>query len=234
MKFRLMRDCLLRAVIVVLLTVGVALFATSAIAANVDYEDKSVGPVPAGTELVFDHPLHIQGSSDSEIADGVACAPNCPNNGTKYQLSFASGFAGTISIAGDPIPVSCDPAECNAFDLFTIDIAEPLPGSGPILVLFTGFTVGGESPSFEFTTDGVMDGAGGQPDFETVVLPDTFRNVYALGIVAAAPYVGVAIDNLVVEPVQPVPALAPFGLGALALVLCVTATWFGRARATVR
>jgi hypothetical protein len=53
-----------------------------------------------------------------------------------------------------------------------------------------------------------------------------------VAIIAAAPYLGVAIDNIIVEPeIQPVPALGPFGLGTLALALCGCATRFGRTRA---
>jgi hypothetical protein len=235
MKFRLTHDCLLQIAIVVLLAAGVTAFATSALAANADYEDQALGAVTPGTPLVFDIPLYVQALADSEVTDGVACAPNCPNNGTKYQLNYGSGFAGSLAITGEPIPVSCTPEDCSPFDLIQIDVAEPLPDSGPVSMIFFGTTAGGDSLEFNFETDGVMDGAGGQPDFETVVLPDTFRDLASVLVIDAAPYQGVAIDNIVVEPaVQPVPALAPFGLGALALVLCASATWLGRTRATAR
>jgi len=229
MKFRWVRDCLLRAAIIVLLSVGVAVFATAALAANVDYEGETLGPVPPNTPLVFDHPLYITALAESDVTDGVACAPNCPDNGTIYQLSYGSGFAGFLTISGDP---SC--LECNPFDLFKIDVAEPSPGSGPIGLSFLGTTATGESLQFDFVSDGVFDGPGGQPDFETVVLPDTFRDLGNVGILVTAPYLGVAIDNIIVEEIQAAPALTPWGLGALVLVLGVSATRFRHTRATAR
>jgi hypothetical protein len=232
MEFRWVRDCPLRAVIIVLLSAGVALFATAAQAANVDYEGETLGPVVPSTPLVFDHPLYITALAESDVTDGVGCAPNCPANGTTFQLSYGSGFTGLLTISGEPTPVSCP--DCSPFDLFKIDVAEPTRDAGPISLGFLGTTADGESVQFDFVSDGIVDGPGGQPDFETVVLPDTFRNLGNVGILVATPYLGVAIDNIIVEPIQPVPALAPFGLGALALVLCLTATWFGRARAAVR
>ena len=114
MKFRWVRDCLLRAVIVVLLSLGVALFATAAIAANVDYEGESLGAVPPSIPLVFDHPLYVTALAASDVTDGVGCAPNCPDNGTKFQLSYGSGFAGLLAITGEPTPVSCP--DCSPFD----------------------------------------------------------------------------------------------------------------------
>jgi hypothetical protein len=232
MKFQWVRDCLLRAVIAVLLSVGVALFATAAFAANVDYEGESLGAVPPNTPLAFDHPLYVTALAESDVTDGVACAPNCPDNGTKYHLNHGSGFAGTLTITGEPIPVSCDP-DCSPFDLFKIDVAEPHPGSGPVTMIFFGTTSGGESLEFNFVTDGIVDGVGGEADFETVVFPDTFRDLASVAVIDAAPYLGVAIDNIIVEPeIQPAPALAPWGLGALALVLCTSATLFRHTRAT--
>jgi hypothetical protein len=209
-------------------------YATAALAANVDYEDKPLGAVTPNTPLVFNHPLYVQALAESEIADGVSCAPNCPDNGTKYHLNHGSGFAGTLTITGEPIPLSCDP-DCSPFDLFKIDVAEPHPGSGPVTMIFLGTTSGGESLEFNFVTDGIVDGVGGEADFETVVFPDTFRDLASVAVIDAAPYLGVAIDNIIVEPeIQPAPALAPLSLGMLALVLCVTAIWFGRTRATAR
>jgi len=234
MELRLTHDCLLRAVTGALLSAGIAAFSTAALAGNVDYEDQPLGAVLPNTPLVFDHPLYVQALDDSDIADGVACAPNCPSNGSKYQLSYGSGFAGAVTISGEPIPVSCDP-DCSPFDLFEIDVAEPLPGTGPISLIIYGYPVDAAALDLAFVTDGIVDGTGGEADFETIVLPDTFRNLSSVVIIAAAPYLGVAIDNIVVEPeIQPAPALAPLGLGVLALAMCASAAWFGRERTTTR
>jgi hypothetical protein len=199
-------------------------FATAALAANIDYEGETVGAVPPSTQLLFDGPFYVTALDVSEIEDGVACAPNCPDNGTKYQLSHGSGFAGALLITGEPLPLSCEP-NCRRFDLFRIDVAEPSPGTGPIGLIFLGSSPD-VSLQFDFTTDGIVDGPGGQEDFETVVLPDTFRDLNSVLIISAAPYMGVAIDNIIVEPeIEPVPALGPFGLGTLALSLCAGAAW---------
>jgi hypothetical protein len=207
-------------------------FATAALAANVDYEDKPLGAVTPNVPLVFDHPLYITAIDVSSIEDGVACAPNCPDNGTKYQLSLGAGFAGLLTLHGEPLPVSCP--DCSPFDLFEIDIAEPSPGAGPISLWFQGVTASGEALEFGFVSDGVFDGPGGQPDFETVVLPDTFRNLGRVSILVGAPYLGVALDNIVLNEVQAAPALTPCGIGALVLVLGISANPLRQTRATAR
>lgn len=195
MKFRLIRKGLLQTVIAVLSLTGASLFATAALAANVDYEDEALGAVPPGTPLVFDHPLYITALAESDIVDGVGCAPNCPSNGTQFQLSYGAGYAGVLTIIGE---VSCP--NCSPFDLFKIDVAEPTLDAGPIGLTFMGATAAGEQLQFNFLSDGIVDGPGSQPDFETVVLPDTFRNLGYVNILVTAPYLGVAIDNIIVEP----------------------------------
>ena len=217
MKFRLTHNCLLQAMTVVLSSAGAAAFATAGLAANVDYEGESLGPVPPGTQLVFEGPVFVQALDTSEIEDGVACAPNCPDNGTKYQLSHGGGFLGSVGIWIDPDLGSCSP-DCNLFDLFKIDVAEPTLGTGPISLIF----LGGSEP-FEFVTDGVVDGVGGQADFETVVLPDTFRDLESVIIISAAPYLGVAIDNIIVVP-------EPGGLAALGSGIAMLALLHRRRR----
>jgi hypothetical protein len=216
MKLRLTHNCLLQAMIVVLSSAGAAAFATVGLAANVDYEGEPLGPVPPLTVLVFEGPVFVQALDTSEIADGVACAPNCPDNGTKYQLSHGAGIAGSVFIWIDPDLESCRP-DCNPFDLSKIDVAEPTLSTGPInLIIFAAFREGG-GELFEFVTDGVVDGVGGQADFETVVLPDRFRDLESVIIVSAFPYLGVAIDNIIVVP-EP-RALTALGSGIAMLAL---------------
>ena len=229
MTFRLTPQSLLQAVIYALSSSGAAAFAGAALAANVDYEGESVGPVPPSTTLVFDGPVYVTTTSATEIADGAACAPNCPDNGTKYHLNYQSGFAGLIGFRRQ---VDCSP-NCDLVDLYKIDVAEADPGSGPVSLGFIAVGVNAP-PTFTFTTDGVADGVGGAADFETVTLPDTFRNMESIAIQSLDSGVGFAIDNIIVEPEPPVPALGPFGVGMLALSLCVSAAWFWRARAAVR
>jgi hypothetical protein len=229
MTFRLTPQSLLQAVIYALSSAGAAAFAGAALAANVDYEGESVGPVPPNTDLVFAGPVYVRTTSATEIADGVACAPNCPDNGTKYHLNHQSGFAGLIGFARE---LNCSP-NCDLIDLYKIDVAEANPGSGPVGLTFIPLGVN-PPPNFLFTTDGVADGPGGAPDFETVTLPATYRNMEAVAMISTDSGVGFAIDNIIVELEPPVPALGPFGLGMLALSLCISAAWFARAHATVR
>ena len=229
MTFQLTPQSLLQAVIHTLSSAGAAAFASTALAANVDYEGESVGPVPPGTTLVFEGPVLVSTFGASDIADGVACAPNCPDNGTKYHLNYQSGFAGLIGFRRQ---VDCPP-NCDLVDLYKIDVAEANPGSGPVWLGFIAVGVNAP-PTFTFTTDGVADGPGGAADFETVTLPDTFRDMETITIQSLDFGEGFAIDNIIVEPAPPVPALGPFGVGMLALSLCVSAAWFGRARAAVR
>jgi len=228
-NFRLARDFLLRTTIVLATSVGAAVLTTAALASNVDYEGEALGAVPPGTPLVFEHPLYVTALAESDIVDGDGCAPNCPSNGTQFQLSYGAGFAGLLTISGE-YPVSCP--DCSPFDLFEIDVAEPTLGTGPIGLVLLGATAAGEQLQFDFVSDGIVDGPGGQPDFETVVLPDTFRNLGYVNILVTAPYLGVAIDNIIVEEIQAAPALTPWGLGALVLVLGVSATRFRHTRAT--
>lgn len=206
--------------VMTLSVVGAAL-ATAAHAANVDYEGEPLGPLLPTTQLVFEGPLYVQANGESEIVDGGACAPNCPDNGTTYHLSHGQGFGGALTISGD------DP-----IDLFSIDVAEPAPGVGSILLLIQPVPAAGGEGAGEllfFDTDGIADGPGGQPDFETLVFPDTWRDLDAVVIVSAAPYLGLGLDNIIVVPeIPPVPSLAPISLGALALALCVSAVWVSR------
>lgn len=209
----------LRAAIFVVSSVGAALFSTAGLAANVDYEGETLGSVTPSTPLEFEGPIYITALGTSEIEDGAACAPNCPHNDTIYQLSHGAGFAGALTIGADPDAGSCSP-NCNSFHLFKLDVAEPNTSTGSLSLIIQPIPADGSGADlFFFDTDGVVDGAGGQPDFETIVFPSTFRDLEAVVIVSAPPYMGVAIDNLIVEP-QPTPTLTPLGLGALALALC--------------
>ena len=64
------------------------------------------------------------------------------------------------------------------------------------------------------------------------MFPEDYTDLEAVVIVSAAPYMGFAMDNIIVGPLvqpAPIPALVPSGLGALALTLCITAVCFRRA-----
>jgi hypothetical protein len=190
---------LLGARIILFSSVGAVLLATASLAANVDYEGEPLGAVPPNTQLAFPGPIYVQALADSEIEDGESCAPNCPDNGTNYQLSHGEGFAGALLITGDADSDACTP-NCNLIDLYEIDVAEPSTGTGPISLIFYGSSsVTGESYEFSFLSDGIVDGVGGQTDFETVVLPDTYRDLDSVLIISATPYLGVAIDNIIVD-----------------------------------
>ena len=68
------------------------------------------------------------------------------------------------------------------------------------------------------STDGIADGPGGAPDFETFTLPASFSDVVSVSIFTTMPPNGFAVDNLVTEaPV--VPTMGTWGLAALATAL---------------
>ncbi len=208
--------------------VAVVLLCATSARANVDYEDQAVGPLAPGAVLSFDGPLFVISSfAPTEIADGVACAPNCPDNGTKYQKTDTSGVGGGISVQGSLDIPDCAP-DCNRFDLLSIDVAEPTQSSGPVWVIITPLSTGTPvPPAVGFTTDGVADGPGGAPDFETVTLPGDWRDLEQVVVISGTPGVGFAIDNLITEPAT-VPALGSWGLLALAGAIAGAAWRFSR------
>jgi hypothetical protein len=112
---------------------------------------------------------------------------------------------------------TCAPS-CVPFDLLSIDLAEPTQSSGPVPIGITGHLQSGGTIELGFTTDGIADGPGGVPDFETFTLPPNFRDLVNVFIFTTMPPNGFAVDNLVTEaPV--VPTIGTWGLAALATAL---------------
>jgi len=206
--------------------VTVLLLGTTSARADVDYEDQPVGPV-VGT-LSFPGPIFIRSVLPTEIADGGACAPNCPDNGTKYQKSPNPGVGGALQVYASADIDTCAP-NCVPFDLLSIDLAEPTQSSGPVPIGITGHLQSGGTIELLFTTDGIADGPGGAPDFETYTLPPAFQDVVSVFIFATLPPNGFAVDNLVTEaPV--VPTMGTWGLAALVTALAGVGWRLFRAR----
>ncbi len=202
--------------------IATLVLSSAATAANLDYETEPLGLLPSGTDLAIGVPAYyyVGTTGLSAIEDGVGCAPSCPSNATKYHRNFNSGFGNIILIKAEPGGVC---AGCDPFDLLKIDIAESDPSSGPVNVLIVAFGAGAPPP-MGFLTDGIADGPGGQPDFQTLTLPATYVNLDAVSLSSATPGLGIAIDNIVVDGAAPVPALSPLALAALALTLVITAS----------
>jgi len=200
---------------------------TAANADDIDYEEEPVGALPSGTELTIGAPpYYIAMTGLSAIEDGLTCAPACPDNGTIYHRNFDSGFANIIAIRADPDSGCVD---CVPIDLLKIDVAESDPTAGPVTVLILALGAGAPPP-FGFVTDGIADGPGGLPDFETVTLPATFVGLDIVTVSSATPGLGIAIDNIEVDGAIPLPALSPIALATLTLFLCITASCVDRKR----
>jgi hypothetical protein len=129
-------------------------------------------------------------------------APELPHNGTVYLQaavgnSLAFGFTdGTL------------------FNLLSVDLAEystVVPDA--VRVPFVGYRWDGSTVRVDFTTDGVIDGTGSLPDFETFRFGPEFSGLSRVEV----PAWGWSLDNIVVSVPEPrgvilvaVAALAPW------------------------
>ncbi len=195
--------------------------------ANVDFEDQPLGPVPPTTILSFDGPLFMFSISSVEITEGSVCGATCPDNGSRYLRTPTSGIIGSLTIEGSLDGAACAP-NCNPFDLLEVDVAEPTSTAGSVQLTFTGFVDGGGSDTVVFHTDGVNDGSGPAADFETIVLPGTFRNLNVVTVLSDTPGIGFAVDNLITR--RSVPVLATWGRWVLAAGLLSSYWWIRVAR----
>jgi hypothetical protein len=145
--------------------------------------------VPPGNSYPIDH-----------SGGGV---PGFPENGSAYllidpltSLMFSSKFEEHFNLL--------------AVDLAEWSIAEP----SPVVVSFNGIKADGSVVSTSFATDGIIDGMGPLPDFETFHFDSRFRDLVRVEI----PSWGYAIDNVTMTFVIPEPASGTLlGLGGLAL-----------------
>ncbi|MCC6355949.1 MAG: hypothetical protein IT577_18835 [Verrucomicrobiae bacterium] len=134
-------------------------------------------------------------SSDRMGSQSAGVVPGWPANGTDV-LSFFKDLTGTNIVIRSTLDFS--------FDAISVDLAEysfvyPVPTT----VQFIGFLSAGGIVTTSFTTDGLLDGPGGQADFETFEFPSTFRSLSRIEV----PSHLFAMDNLQLIPV-PEPSVA--------------------------
>jgi hypothetical protein len=103
------------------------------------------------------------------------------------------------------------------FDMVSVDLAEFSVTSTDTIVRFVGYRFDGTIVTTDLTTDGVIDGPGGQEDFETFHFGSEFSGLERVEI----PTIGWSLDNLVVVP-EP-SAVAPFFGGGM--FLCAVRLW---------
>ena len=139
-------------------------------------------------------------------------------NGTQYLTAEA--------IPGFGQPVDFAKTGGGVFSLNSADIAELwLPGNSQnnfLSVVFTGTLSGGGTLNQSFVLDGIRDGNGGLPDFQTVnfVGWNNLISVNITGRNAAGAFGDYSVDNIVVNATGGVPepatwAMMLMGLGAI-------------------
>jgi hypothetical protein len=128
---------------------------------------------------------------------GAATDPRDPDDGTTY-LRAAVGDSLIFGFANG-----------SAFDLSSVDLAEystVVPNA--VTVQFIGYHMDGSTVTSSFTTDGIIDGTGPLPDFQTF----NFDSKDWSGLTRVEiPSSGWSLDNLVVSVPEPT-------IGALLLV----------------
>ena len=104
----------------------------------------------------------------------------------------------------------------RTFSLNQLDVAEySTVFASPKTISLNGVKADNSSVTFSFTTDGIIDGTGPLPDFQTVVIPPSFSNLQRVEFSSA----GFSIDNVTLTS-TPEPSTLHYGLllmGALLL-----------------
>lgn len=190
--------------------------ATGAQAAVVDFEDAPVGGLPS---TITSRGLTFTAAEGAVgVQNGAQCNPQCAQNGTATLLFGAPT---------NTVPQSFNPLTMNApaaFQLLGLDYAEFNGFSDANTLRVTGSLVAGGTVSRLLTLDGVIDGAGGRPDFQTVAFDDAFssqlfNSVTFTGLTSSFAPGGFALDNIrvnvsgaVPEPASWMMMLGGFGL----------------------
>lgn len=124
------------------------------------------------------------------ISTGDSCLPACADNGTQYL---------TTQIGPEPIAVYKNDA--GLFDLVSFDYGETHIGnrSAASYINVTGFVQDGTVVTETVFLDFVNDAAGPLVDFQTAVLPDTFRNLTMVHFATDEHFKVFSLDNIVVN-----------------------------------
>jgi hypothetical protein len=141
--------------------------------------------------------FHLVSPSDGKTVSMVSMSKECsaktnslhrfwPFNGTDY-LEFVPSIVGDVNIQKGNMesftPVSIDIAEYSTLFSF----------SKPFF--FYGTKSDGSIVAGAFVIDGIIDGPGGKPDFETFHFPKSFSKIIKLSWCTQS----FAIDNLIIE-----------------------------------
>jgi hypothetical protein len=184
-------------------------------AATITFEDLAV---PPGTA-----------TSETDVTSGGFLFDSLNHS---HLVNAHSGVDnGSTYLAMDDVlgldPTTFSPVGGGAFGLTSLDIGEWDFGSGAWAhqVVVTGNLFGGGTISRTLDIDGIRDGAGGLPDFQTFTFDATWAHLSSAVLkgIGSTPLNGnyYAIDNLVVAAAPPVPepaTLTLLGLGSAYLV----------------
>jgi hypothetical protein len=120
-----------------------------------------------------------------------------PDDGTAYIQQIGSA------------PILFSFTDGSVFDLTSVDLAEySTILSGPVTVQFVGYHPDGSTVTESFTTDGIIDGAGPQMDFQTFNFTG-FTGVTSVEI----PSSDWSLDNLVISVPEPTRSTLPLAGG---------------------
>jgi len=143
------------------------------------------------------------------VGGGIA---GLPENGTAY-----------LQVPGGGTRLGFRLLSFAPFNLFSLDLAEydtSLPGALTIRVV--GYKFQDAQVATDLTTDGINDGTGPQPDFQTFTFDSRFRDLYRVEILSER----FSLDNVVIGGV-PEPSVG-------GLVLLGTLCVLGRSRVRSR
>ena len=146
---------------------------------------QAIGPLPSGPPYYLDR-----------AGGGVA---HFPENGSAYLLT---GLGGSLALF--------NPWD-RPFGVVSVDLAEfSTLYAEPLTVGFVGYRADGSSFTQEFVTDGIIDGTGPLPDFQTFYFDSRFANVVRVEV----PSYGWALDNMVFSSVPEPSSFALLAVGA--------------------
>lgn len=165
-------------------TVAVSATATSsAVTYTIGFED---GAPPANSQ-VLTASYSEDGFLMTQPLNMLRIGPNLFNradNGTAHVAMPDSRWNWTITRTGG-----------GSFDLIRVDLAEySIPVPAPKSVTWTGTTSTGQNVTTTFTTDGIIDGPGASPDFQTFTFPTSFRDLTSARVTVDL----YSMDNVVV------------------------------------
>jgi hypothetical protein len=107
-----------------------------------------------------------------------------------------NGTATLIFVTAGGSPLSISQAHGGRFDAISVDLSEySTVFTYPADITIIGNKADGSTVNTLFRTDGVIDGLGGDPDFETFYFPSEFTDLISLEI----PSSGFTMDNLAVS-----------------------------------